>query len=62
MIGRDMDPVTIGEILFSIDDKMTLIVLSMLYYPVGNKMIDGDMETKIAVDMMYVKRLTGIGR
>ena len=21
MIGRDMDPVTIGEILFSIDDK-----------------------------------------
>ena len=59
-----MDPVTIGEILFSIDDKMTLIVLSMLYYPVGSKMIDGDTlsQTKIAMDMMYVKRLTGIGR
>ena len=59
-----MDPVTIGEILFSIDEKMTLIVLSMLYYPVGIKMIDGGTlsQTKIAMDMMYVIELTGRSR
>ena len=44
--------------------KMTMIVLSMLYYPVGSKMIDGDTlsQTKIAMDMMYVIELTGRSR
>ena len=59
-----MDPVTIGEILFSIDDKNDHDSIVDAILPVGSKMIDGDTlsQTKIAMDMMYVKRLTGIGR